>query len=177
MPDLTALPLQAAVWLLQSLPDPVLRLLSGRPTPIRVDGQILDADIQFTLGVLRLMRHKSLDTLTVEQARAGILETSKMANALIEPVARVESLSVDGAAGPLDARLYVPDGTGRRPLVVYYHGGGWVVGNLDTHEGVCRFLARELGASVLSVDDRLAPEHTFPAPADDAVAAERPASR
>src|SRR5690349_3238327 len=104
MPELTALPLQAVVWLLQSLPDPVLRLLSGRPAPIRVDGQTLDADIQFTLGMLKLMRHKSLDTLTVEQARAGILETSRMANALIEPVARVESVSVDGAAGPLDAR-------------------------------------------------------------------------
>jgi acetyl esterase len=177
MPDLTALPLQAAVWLLQSLPDPVLRLLSGHPAPIRVDGQTLCADIQLILGVIGLMGHKSLDTLTVEQARAEIRDTSKMANALIEPVARVESLSVDGAAGPLDARLYVPDGTGRRPLVVYYHGGGWVVGNLDTHEGVCRFLAREVDACVLAVDYRLAPEHQFPAPADDAVAAFRWAAR
>ncbi|HWP66824.1 MAG TPA: alpha/beta hydrolase [Candidatus Limnocylindria bacterium] len=177
MPALAALPLQAAVWVLQSLPDPVLRLLSGQLTPIRRDDLELCADVQFTLAVLRLMGHRPLDTMTVEEARAEIRSTSRLANTLVEPVARVESLTVDGAAGPLGARLYVPSGTGRRPLIVYYHGGGWVVGDLDTHESVCRFLASEVRAPVLAIDYRLAPEHKYPAAADDAVAAFRWAAR
>ena len=63
--------------------------------------------------------------------------------------------------------------SGPRPLLVYFHGGGWVIGDLDTHDAVCRFLAAAAGVAVLSVDYRLAPEHPFPAAADDAVAAFR----
>jgi acetyl esterase len=90
-------------------------------------------------------------------------------------VARVEALSLPGAAGPLAARLYVPEAE-VRGLLVYYHGGGWVAGDLDTHEAPCRFFARESGMAVLSVDYRRAPEHRFPAAVDDALAAFRWAS-
>ena len=77
------------------------------------------------------------------------------------------------AAG-LPARLYIPpDETGA--TLVYYHGGGWVVGDLDSHDALCRHLATASGARVLSVDYRLAPEHPFPAPVDDALAAFRDA--
>src|SRR6185436_8744838 len=69
------------------------------------------------------------------------------------------------------ARLYKPGGAGLMPLVVYYHGGGHVIGDLDTHDQPCRFLAREIPAVVLAIDYRLAPEHRFPAAVDDALAA------
>jgi acetyl esterase len=89
-------------------------------------------------------------------------------------VGRVEDISVPGPAGPVRARLYVPEGDpATRPLLVYLHGGGWVVCDLDTHDNLCRFLARESGALVLSIDYRLAPEHPFPAAVDDALAAFR----
>ncbi|WP_182379267.1 alpha/beta hydrolase [Nocardioides sp. WS12] len=68
-------------------------------------------------------------------------------------------------------RTYVPDGDGPHPLLVYFHGGGFILGNLDMHDLTCRFLAREAGASVVNVDYRLAPEHRFPAALDDCFAA------
>jgi acetyl esterase len=80
--------------------------------------------------------------------------------------------TVGGAEGELDARVYQP-GEGDRPVLVYFHGGGFVVGSLDTHANVCQRLADESGWTVVSVDYRLAPEHPFPAPLEDAYAAVR----
>jgi acetyl esterase len=83
-------------------------------------------------------------------------------------------VTVDGAVGPLDARLYLPEGAPRPgPLVVWFHGGGWVVGDLDSHDPACRFLAHASGVPLLSVAYRLAPEAPFPAAVDDALAAFR----
>jgi acetyl esterase len=78
--------------------------------------------------------------------------------------------TVPGAEGELDARVYAA-GEGERPTLVYFHGGGFVVGGLDTHDNVCQLLADESGWNVVSVDYRLAPEHPFPAPLEDAYAA------
>lgn len=87
-------------------------------------------------------------------------------------VARVEAVPIPLEGRTLEARLYVPEGAGDpTPLLVYYHGGGWVVGTLDTHDGTCRALARASGAAVLSVAYRLAPEHPYPAPVEDCHAA------
>ena len=85
-------------------------------------------------------------------------------------VASVRDIAVAGAAGPLRARLYDP-GEGVGPGLVYFHGGGFVAGDLDTHDALCRSLAVGAGCRVVSVDYRLAPEHRFPAAVDDAVAA------
>src|SRR5207253_7454453 len=88
-------------------------------------------------------------------------------------VASVRNLSVDGGDGLLRARHYTPrDGAGA-PLLVFLHGGGYVLGDLDTHDALCRILCRDGGVHVLSIDYRLAPEHPFPAPLDDARAAFR----
>ena len=85
------------------------------------------------------------------------------------PVARVDELRIDGPGGPIRARAYVPESdAGPLPLLVYMHGGGWVICDLDTHDNICRFLAREAGVIVLSIDYRLAPEHRFPAAVEDA---------
>jgi acetyl esterase len=79
-------------------------------------------------------------------------------------------VTVEGADNELDARVYQP-GEGERPVLMYFHGGGFVVGSLDTHDNVCQKLASESGWTVVSVDYRLAPEHPFPAPLEDAYAA------
>ncbi|MEA3035033.1 MAG: acetyl esterase, partial [Sphingomonadales bacterium] len=87
------------------------------------------------------------------------------------PMARVEDIEVPGDAGALPARFYLPGGLPPErpaPLLLYFHGGGWVIGDLDTHDDVCRFLAAGAGVAVLSADYRLAPEHPFPAAIEDA---------
>ena len=89
------------------------------------------------------------------------------------PLAAVEDLVLPGAAGPIRGRRYDPTGSPGLPLLVYAHGGGWVVGDLDSHDAVCRILAREGGCIVLSVDYRLAPEHPVPAGHDDVEAVVR----
>lgn len=85
------------------------------------------------------------------------------------PVVRVEDLSIPGRDGPIPARLYGPRaGAAPRPLMLYFHGGGWVVGSLDGYDTTCRRLALKADCVVVSVDYRLAPEHPFPAAVDDA---------
>src|SRR5207244_2970572 len=124
------------------------------------------------LFLLRLAGHSGLDTMTPDAARAEIARNARAFAGALVPVTRVEDLTIPGPAGPMRARLYdaAPE-RAPRGLVVYYHGGGWVVGDLDTHDPLCRFLAREADVAVLAVDYRRAPEHRFPAAVDDALAA------
>ena len=89
----------------------------------------------------------------------------------LEPVDHVADLTIDGPGGDLDLRLYRPGCAEPPPLLVYAHGGGWVVGDLDIQDGLCRALANRTGCALLSVDYRLAPEHPYPAAADDTWAA------
>lgn len=91
------------------------------------------------------------------------------------PLDSVANLMFGGPAGNVPVRLYRPRSAASTllPVVVYYHGGGWVVGGLDSHDHLCRYLAANSGAVVVAVDYRLAPEHKFPAAFDDAVAAAR----
>lgn len=85
-------------------------------------------------------------------------------------VQSVRDVDIRGAAGPMKARLYRP-APGVLPLVLFVHGGGWTFGNIETHDGLMREIANESGCAVLGVDYRLAPEHPFPAPMDDVLAA------
>jgi acetyl esterase len=89
------------------------------------------------------------------------------------PVAEAKDLSLPGPAGPLAFRLYRPESAGatKPPLLIYLHGGGWIRGDLDTHDDICRYLCHHAGVIVASVAYRLAPEAKFPAPVDDAYAA------
>ena len=89
------------------------------------------------------------------------------------PVAAVEDRLIHGPPGDLPVRVYTPEGRGPFPLVVFFHGGGWVLGDLDTHDPFCRLLCAGAGCVVVSVGYRLAPEHRFPAAVDDALAATR----
>lgn len=81
--------------------------------------------------------------------------------------------AADGPGGPIPLRLYTPRAPGPRPGLIWFHGGGWVTGSLDSHDGLCRQLALDTGAVVVAVDYRLAPEHRFPAAVEDALAATR----
>lgn len=101
------------------------------------------------------------------RASLGALDSAGSA----DPEEEVEDRSIPTPAGPLRLRLYRPPTAGPAPLVTYFHGGGWVIGDVDTHDGSCRILSRRTGAVVVSVDYRLAPEHRFPAALDDCDAA------
>ena len=108
------------------------------------------------------------DPVTPESLRAA------MDNPFPQPpieVAEVRDVTVAGAAGPIAARLYHPAPGETLPVTVLMHGGGWVIGTLDTHDGLARVIARDAGCAVLSLAYRLAPEHPFPAPLDDCLAA------
>ncbi|MCJ9427785.1 alpha/beta hydrolase [Kordiimonas marina] len=87
------------------------------------------------------------------------------------PLKTIRNLKVPGAAGSLPARLYTPEGEGPFPLAVFFHGGGFCLGSLETHDALCRDLCVAAGAAVLSVAYRLAPAHPYPAAPDDAYAA------
>ncbi len=162
---------------LLSLPDVLLRALAGGA--VTRDGQRLDVEVQLALRLLALAGAPELQTLSVTEARAKVSDDARaFAGAKLGAV-RVVEVTVGGAAGPLQGRLYVPEqgagaaGEQRDGLLVYFHGGGFVVCDLDTHDNPCRFLARQAGVRVLSVDYRRAPEARFPAAIDDALAAFR----
>ncbi|WP_320672911.1 alpha/beta hydrolase [Patulibacter defluvii] len=158
------------------------RVRIGRP--VRVDDQVLDPATQAMLELRRRMRYPSWHEQTVAAARDTIRHEALVAAGRPMRVAAAEALRVDGAAGPLDARLYRPGGirnpagtwqpvAERPPLIVFLHGGGFVLGDLDSHDALCRLLCRRMGAVVLAVAYRLAPEHPWPAAPDDALAAWR----
>jgi hypothetical protein len=111
---------------------------------------------------------------TPEAARTQYLTLSAARSSeLVVPVGAVEETTVPGAEGDLRARVYRPEGEGPFPTVAFFHGGGWVIGDLDTHDRSVREICRGSRAVVVAVDYRLAPEHPSPAAAEDAVAAAR----
>lgn len=136
------------------------------------DDSQLDPDTAELLELAAAQPAPPVYALSVEGARARLKEL--LAGAEGAPVATVEAFSLDGPGAELPVRLYRPEGSdferdGLLPGLVFYHGGGWTVGDLDTHANVCRALATDAGVAVLSVDYRLAPENPFPAAVHDAV--------
>jgi acetyl esterase/lipase len=148
-----------------ALPPRVQRVLAGRP--VVLDGQTLAVDTQLTLRLQRVTREPAAETLPIPEGRAAIARQSAMV-AGRQPVGAVRSMT----AGGRPARLYLPTAApASGPLLVFFHGGGYMYGDLDSHDAPCRFLAERANVRVLSVDYRLAPESPFPAAYDDAVAA------
>jgi acetyl esterase len=135
----------------------------------------VDPQIQALLDAMEAMHRPALSEGTAAQGRTAfrelILAARTPGSAL--PVAAVEEIAVDGGAGSRSARVYRPEIDGPVPTVVFFHGGGFVIGDLDTHDGTARSLCRLVGAVVVSVDYRLAPEDRWPAAVDDCVAATR----
>jgi acetyl esterase len=157
---------------LPKIPKPVKRLLTGRRS-ITIDGNTLDTTLQLMLAA---QRSAGLDGLVASRdvpvARRELRKLAAIVDGDIS--VGVKDMSIPGPAGAIRARHYVPVNTsGTEPLLVFFHGGGFVVGDLDTHDGLCRLLCRDAGMHVLSIDYRLAPEHKAPAAGQDCYAAYR----
>jgi acetyl esterase len=147
------------------LPARVQRVLAGRA--VVVDGQTLAPDLQLMLRLQRLVREVGTETLPIAEGRRAMVHHTGLTGGAL-PIGSRRDLEVDGRA----ARLYVPTGAaGTGPLLVYLHGGGFMHGDLESHDAACRFLAEASGVRLLAVDYRLGPEHRFPAAHDDALAA------
>ncbi len=116
---------------------------------------------------LRRDRVPHLSTLSIEEARAADRAAAAAGTGEAEPVAEVRQLEIPGPAGQLPARVYRPDSAGPLPVLVYFFGGGWSLGTLDTCDGVCRMITNAAGCVTVAAGYRLAPEHKFPAAVED----------
>lgn len=141
-----------------------------------------DKGMQQVLDSLAGMNGKPIETLSAEQARQqptpadAAKAVAKKEGKPVEPTKAVPGVTsmdrtIPGPAGPLPVRVYTPEGEGPFPVIVYYHGGGWVIADKEVYDGGARGLSKEAKAVVVSVDYRRAPEAKFPAAWDDALAA------
>jgi acetyl esterase len=152
---------------LARLPPGLQLRLSGKPA-IEIDGDTLAPEVQLMLALMARRREPRPETLTPEQAREARRSLAGVFAGKPVSVAGVSDLVLDGTFS-LRARHYAPpEAGGPHPLLIYYHGGGFTYGDLETHDGVCRILCRHAGVHVLAIDYRLAPEHPFPAAVEDA---------
>ncbi|MGN6866822.1 MAG: alpha/beta hydrolase [Solirubrobacteraceae bacterium] len=167
----STLSLRAQQWAAQALdalPPSAQVRLSGRAA-VQVDGETLAPEVQLALAMLERRREPPPESLPPAEARRRRRRLSAVYAGKPTPVGAVADLELDAG---LRARHYAPAEPGDpHPLLVYYHGGGFTYGDLETHDGVCRILCRHAGAQVLAIDYRLAPEHPFPAAVIDARAA------
>ncbi|MDP6706081.1 MAG: alpha/beta hydrolase [Alphaproteobacteria bacterium] len=133
----------------------------------------LDPQIQEALAAMAKLDLPAMETLAPEAARTQMEDLVKARGLEPEPVGGVEELLLPGPGGGIPARLYRPirGADAPLPVLIYYHGGGHVIGSLDTHDGVARALSNHGECAVLSVNYRKAPEHVFPAAVEDAFAA------
>ncbi|GAB3661686.1 alpha/beta hydrolase [Nocardioides korecus] len=156
-----------------NLPPRVQRRLRGRPRVI--DGLTLAPELQLMLSLQKVAKLPDMATLGLGDARDAYVRSTRMLGGR-QPIGAVRDLEVDGATGPIKARLYTPEACLRMtaaPTMLFLHGGGWMYGDLETHDPACRFLAEAAGVQLLSVDYRRTPEDRHPAASDDTKAAFR----
>ena len=131
---------------------------------------------QAVLDLIAEAGRPSFEEMSVPDCRDAYVNSRKALQPDPIEVAEVRNLTMPGPGGEIKLRMYraTPSEAGvLQPVIVYFHGGGWVIGDLESHDTVCRELAARSGSTLISVDYRLAPEHVFPAAADDAMAATR----
>src|SRR5271157_936975 len=133
----------------------------------------LHPQIQRVLEVMAAANLRPIEAMTPAEAREQMEATARARKAEPLPVDRVEERAIPGPAGEIRLRLYWPQVAAPSPAIVYYHGGGHVIGSLDTHDFVARNLSGGAEGVVISVDYRMGPEHKFPAAVDDSFAALR----
>jgi acetyl esterase len=134
----------------------------------------LDPQAKTLLDAMTAMGMPQMHTLSVEQIQQ--IRGMAAAEAMMgkpEPVGSVEDREIPGPDGHLPIRIYTPEGIGPFPVLVYFHGGGWVLGNIQSVDAMCRILTNEARCITVSVEYRLAPEHKFPAAPEDCYAATR----
>jgi acetyl esterase len=141
------------------------------PLPPRMT---LDPHVQRFLEKLTALGSHRTQRLSVEERRQGLAHMLEFAGQR-QRVGPIEERTLPGPVGPLRVRIYSPAGAHVDPLppFIYFHGGGLVAGNLDTHDGICRSLANACACRLISIEYRVAPEHPFPAAIEDALAAAR----
>ena len=136
---------------------------------------ILDPDAAAVFKAFQEAGRPPYETVTPAEARELYLKGRFVTNPEPPELDKVQPLTIPSPTGPIPARIYTPKqlrkADGLAPCLVFFHGGGWVIGDLDSHDVVCRKLADEGQLIVVSVDYRLAPEHKFPAAVDDAITA------
>jgi acetyl esterase len=157
-----------------ALPDPIIDRLAGGP-PIVIDGRVLNRRVQVLLHLSERLGLSPDEGVSDDPAKRRARLSRSAGRAMPQRMGiHVADRRIPGPAGQIPVRIYrrfgLPDAS---PAIVYLHGGGWVAGDLETHDGSCRLLADESECVVVAVDYRLAPEHPFPAAVDDAVAAYR----
>jgi acetyl esterase len=132
----------------------------------------LDKNARLLLDMVAASGEPKLWDLTPPEARKKVVELTRMVECK-EAIGKIEDRTLPGPAGPPPFRVYTPLAVKDAPScgVVFFHGGAWILGDLDTHDCLCRILANESGCRIVSVDYRLAPEHQFPAAVEDACAA------
>ncbi|PTL84790.1 alpha/beta hydrolase [Vitiosangium sp. GDMCC 1.1324] len=156
---------------LLSLPPRLQCFLSGKPPVVR-DGLTLHPELQLLLVLRERMGAVAMSALPPVETRLRARREALVHRGEPIEVGAVRELVLETPAGPLKARHYAPvSREAPRPLLVFFHGGGFVLGDLDTHDSACRLLCRHADLHVLSVEYRLAPEHPFPAGLEDALAA------
>src|SRR4029453_1088240 len=131
----------------------------------------LDPQVQEVIKLVIKSGRPAYNTLSPKDARQLFRETRPASTPTPPEIGAVKNISVEGPGGPIPLRVYRPMGiaTGTAlPALVFYHGGGWVIGDLDTHDVQCRQITAEAGITVVAVDYRLAPGPNFPAGADRA---------
>jgi acetyl esterase len=131
----------------------------------------LDPDAEILLEMVRAANRPAFETIGAAEARLLFNAGRKVLAPDPMPVAETRDLTIPGPGGPIPARLYRATATGNLPVLVFFHGGGWVVGDIESHDTGCRHLANRAECAVVSVDYRLAPEHKFPAAVEDCLAA------
>jgi acetyl esterase len=131
----------------------------------------LDPQVQALLEMLAASEQPLLQEQSVAEARAGLLALTTAAGGEPESVGKIEDRTLPDPAGEIPVRIYTPEGTGPFPFLLYFHGGGWVIGSLETHDVACRALTNAAHCVTISVDYRLAPEYPFPAAPEDCYAA------
>jgi acetyl esterase len=136
---------------------------------------VLDPDAAAVYKAFQEAGRPAYETLTAPEARDYYMQARLVSNPEPPELKSAEPLAIPAPHGAIPARIYTPKTLrkkdGLAPCLVFFHGGGWVIGNLETHDVVCRKLAHESELIVISVDYRLAPEHKFPAAVDDAILA------
>ncbi|MFT4187086.1 MAG: alpha/beta hydrolase [Aeromicrobium sp.] len=153
---------------LMRLPSPVLKAAAG--SRVEVEGRRLDHEMALLLRLQRL-DGPAVEDVSIRRGRRALRSNARLVGGT-PPIGAVTDREIDGPGGPVTLRFYTPrDLAGESPALVFFHGGGFVFGDLDSHDALCRHLAESAQVRVVSVDYRLAPEAQFPAAPQDCWAA------
>jgi len=131
----------------------------------------LDHDAEILIKMIHEANRPTFESVGAVAARDLYMAGRKALSPDPMPIAETRDVAIPGPGGPIAARVYRSAKNGTLPVLVFFHGGGWVVGNIDSHEAMCRHLANRAECAVLSVDYRMGPEHKFPAAVEDCFAA------